>query len=60
MLGSRAQDNSEETGPSRRDFLLGVAVAGAVAVPMLSNPVQAAVSMLRTGLDRISSKPRAK
>ena len=43
--------NSEEAGLSRRDFLFGIAIAGAVAVPMLSEPARAAVSMLRSGLD---------
>ena len=47
MLGVK----SEEAGLSRRDFLFGIAVAGAVAVPMLSAPARAAVSMLRSGLD---------
>ena len=44
-------DNSNEERPSRRDFLLGIAVASAVALPVLSAPARAAVSMLRTGLD---------
>lgn len=43
--------NSKEVRLSRRDFLLGIAVAGTVALPMLSTPARAAVSMLRTGLD---------
>jgi len=47
MLGVK----SEEAGLSRRDFLFGLAIAGAVAVPMLSEPARAAVSMLRSGLD---------
>jgi hypothetical protein len=47
MLGVK----SEEAGLSRRDFLFGIAIAGAVAVPMLSEPARAAVSMLRSGLD---------
>ena len=52
MLGAKLPgDNSNEERPSRRDFLLGIAVASAVAVPVLSAPARAAVSMLRTGLD---------
>ena len=52
MLGTKLPgNNSNEERPSRRDFLLGIAVASAVAVPVLSAPARAAVSMLRTGLD---------
>ena len=52
MLGAKLPgDNSNEERPSRRDFLLGIAVASAVALPVLSAPARAAVSMLRTGLD---------
>jgi hypothetical protein len=52
MFGTRLLEmNSKEMRLSRRDLLLGIAVAGTVALPMLSTPVRAAVSMLRTGLD---------
>ena len=52
MLGTKLPgNNSNEERPSRRDFLLGIAVASAVALPVLSAPARAAVSMLRTGLD---------
>jgi hypothetical protein len=43
--------NSGETGLSRRHFLFGLAAASALAIPILSPPAKAAVSMLRTGLD---------
>ena len=41
----------KEATPSRRDFLLGILVTSAVALPMFSPPARAAVSMLHTGLD---------
>ena len=41
----------KEGTPSRRDFLLGIVVTSAVALPMFSPPTRAAVSMLHTGLD---------
>ena len=41
----------KEGTPSRRDFLLGIVVTSAVALPMFSPPARAAVSMLHTGLD---------
>ena len=44
---------------SRRDFLLGIAVASAVALPGLSAPARAAVSMLHTGLDPELVKPES-
>ena len=36
---------------SRRSLLLGLVATGAFAVPLLSNSTQAAVSMLRSGID---------
>ena len=52
MLGERflGVDLKEEQ-LSRRNFLVGIGLASAVALPMLSAPARAAVSMLRTGLD---------
>ena len=44
---------------SRRDFLFGFAVASAVALPVLSAPARAAVSMLHTGLDPELVKPES-
>ena len=44
---------------SRRDFLLGIAVASAIALPVLSAPARAAVSMLHTGLDPELVKPES-
>ena len=44
---------------SRRDFLFGIAVASAVALPVLSAPARAAVSMLHTGLDPELVKPES-
>ena len=49
----------EEGRLSRRDFLLGFAVASAVALPLLSAPARAAVSMLHTGLDPELVKPES-
>ena len=52
MLGERFLGvDSKEEQLSRRNFLLGIGLASAVALPMLSAPARAAVSMLRTGLD---------
>jgi hypothetical protein len=44
-------NSKKEEKLSRRDLLIGLSVAGAVTLPMLSPPARAAVSMLRTGLD---------
>ena len=44
---------------SRRDFLFGIAVASAVALPVLSAPARAAVTMLHTGLDPELVKPES-
>src|SRR6185295_19237779 len=49
----------EEGRLSRRDFVLGFAVASAVALPVLSAPARAAVSMLHTGLDPELVKPES-
>jgi hypothetical protein len=52
MLGTKLPGtNSNEERPSRRDFLLGIGLASALALPIVSAPARAAVSMLRTGLD---------
>jgi hypothetical protein len=52
MLGQQCLGlDSKEEQLSRRNFLLGIGLASAVALPMLSAPARAAVSMLRTGLD---------
>ena len=52
MLGERFLGvDSKEEQLSRRNFLVGIGLASAVALPMLSAPARAAVSMLRTGLD---------
>jgi hypothetical protein len=52
MLGQQFVGlDSKEEQLSRRNFLLGIGLASAVALPMLSAPARAAVSMLRTGLD---------
>ena len=56
MLGTKLPgNNSNEERPSRRDFLLGIAVANAVPLPVLSAPARAAISMLRTGLPPFAS-----
>jgi hypothetical protein len=51
--------NPDHEGLSRRNFLLGIAVASAVALPVLSAPARAAVSMLHTGLDPELVKPES-
>jgi hypothetical protein len=42
---------TEEAQVSRRSLLLGLLATGAFAVPLLSTSTQAAVSMLRSGID---------
>lgn len=49
--------DAEETQVSRRSLLLGLIATGAFALPLLSTSTQAAVSMLRSGIDPDAVEP---